>query len=61
MTKTPAIPENVAKIRKELESGFLGFWVKKYRISYIIVAAVFFLGTVSLLSIPKESSPSIEF
>lgn len=54
-------PEKIAKIREELESGFLGFWVKKYRISYILVAAVFFLGMVSLLTIPKESSPSIKF
>ncbi len=59
--KSTSVPENIAKIREELESGFLGFWVKKYRISYILVAAVFFIGLMSLLSIPKESSPSIEF
>ncbi|MDQ1344443.1 MAG: multidrug efflux pump [Patescibacteria group bacterium] len=61
MKSPSAIPERIAKIREELESGFLGFWVKKYRISYILVAAVFFLGTVSLVTIPKESSPSIKF
>lgn len=54
-------PENIAKIREELESGFLGFWVKKYRISYILVAAVLFVGLMSLFAIPKESSPSIKF
>lgn len=55
------IPENIAKIREELESGFLGFWVKKYRISYILVAAVVFIGLLSVAVIPKESSPSIKF
>lgn len=61
MKKSSSVPESIVKIREELESGFLGFWVKKYRISYILAATVLFLGTVSLLAIPKESSPSIEF
>lgn len=61
MKPTSSVPESIAKIRAELESGFLGFWVKKYRISYILVAAVFFIGMISLYSIPKESSPSIKF
>ncbi len=59
--KSTSVPENIAKIREELESGFLGFWVKKYRISYILVAAVLFVGLMSLAVIPKESSPSIKF
>lgn len=61
MNEKNRAPEAVERLRAELESGFLGFWVKKYRISYILVAAVFFIGLVSLLMIPKESSPSIKF
>lgn len=30
----------LADIRTKLESGFLGFWVRKYRISYLIVLLV---------------------
>jgi multidrug efflux pump subunit AcrB len=44
-----------------LESGFLGFWVRQYRISYLIVLGLIVLGVGAAIAIPKESSPSIEF
>ncbi|NRH21231.1 efflux RND transporter permease subunit [Candidatus Gracilibacteria bacterium] len=47
-------------ITAKLESGFLGFWVRKYRISYLIVLLVLMMGLLSVMSIPKESSPSIK-
>ena len=55
------IPEFVTHLREKHESGFLGFWVKQYRISYLIVLALIVLGVGALFSIPKESSPSIKF
>lgn len=44
----------------KFESGFFGFWIKQYRISYLIVIALIAMGTVAAINIPKESSPSIE-
>ncbi len=54
-------PEFVEKLRTEHESGFLGFWIRQYRISYLIALALLVLGLGALFSIPKESSPNIKF
>jgi hypothetical protein len=59
MSKT--IPKSLQKVYEELEAGFLGFWVRKYRISFLIVIAIIVLGLGASFSIPKESSPSIKF
>jgi multidrug efflux pump subunit AcrB len=55
------IPESLRATYAELEAGFLGFWVRKYRISFLIVLAIIVLGGMASVSIPKESSPSIKF
>ena len=55
------IPESIQKTYDDLIHGFLGFWISKYRISYLIVIALVVLGTGAVISIPKESSPSIKF
>lgn len=55
------IPESIQKTYADLEAGFLGFWVRKYRISYLIVLALIVLGLGASFAIPKESSPSIKF
>lgn len=55
------IPEALRKAYDELDAGFLGFWVRKYRISFLIVLAILVLGAGASVSIPKESSPSIKF
>ena len=47
-------------LRSRVESGFLGFWIRKYRISYLIVILVMVMGILAVLAIPKESSPSIK-
>ncbi len=47
-------------IYNKLESGFLWFWVRKYRISYLVVLLVFMMWLISVIDIPKESSPSIK-
>jgi multidrug efflux pump subunit AcrB len=51
----------IEELRHQFESGFLGFWIRQYRISYLIVLGLIVLGFVALSAIPKESSPSIKF
>lgn len=53
----PTISEIVSK----LESGPLGFWVRNYRMSYLLILLVVLLGVSSLFTIPKESAPDIKF
>ena len=50
----------LTELRSYFESGFLGFWIRKYRISYLIVLVLFILGIIAAMTIPKESSPSIK-
>ncbi len=47
------------ELQDKMESGFFGFWIRKYRISYLIVISLIILGLVSVINIPKESSPAI--
>jgi multidrug efflux pump subunit AcrB len=56
-----AAPKHIQELQAELESGFLGFWIKQYRMSYLIVIALIVLGVVSMIQIQKESSPNIKF
>lgn len=49
------------ELREQITSWFLWFWVKQYRISYLFIFWILVLWTLSLINIPKESSPSIEF
>ena len=52
---------NIQDTYDRLEAGFFWFWVKNWRISFLVIALMLGLGIGSLISIPKESSPSIEF
>ena len=54
-------PESIELLRAKHESGFLGFWVRQYRISYLIIFALIVLGVGALFGIQKESSPNIKF
>ena len=36
-------PESIELLRAKHESGFLGFWVRQYRISYLIIFALIVL------------------
>jgi multidrug efflux pump len=47
------------ELTEKVESGFLGFWIRKYRISYLIVLVILVMGILAVINIPKESSPSI--
>ena len=50
----------IKELQQKFESGFLGFWIRKYRISYLIVLLVIVMWLIAAISIPKESSPSIK-
>ncbi len=56
-----SVPQFIQDLRDSHESGFLGFWVRQYRISLLLVLALIVLGIAALIAIPKESSPSIKF
>ena len=47
-------------LHEKFTSGILGFWIRQYRISYLIVITIVIMGSVSVLGIPKESSPSVK-
>ncbi len=50
-----------SKRQLEWSKGFFGFWVRYWRISFLVMALIIFLGSFALVSIPKESSPTIKF
>lgn len=50
----------IKELQAQIESGFLGFWIRKYRISYLIALLVIVMWLLAAFAIPKESSPSIQ-
>lgn len=46
---------------KKLQLTFFSFWVERYRVSFLIFFLIVVLWSFSLYTIPKESSPDIEF
>ncbi len=51
------------KLNKALiktEKSTIGFFIKNYRFTYLILAAIIFLGIFSLFSLPKEAEPEIK-
>jgi multidrug efflux pump len=51
---------NLEKFRKKIESGFLWFWVVRWRTTFLFLALIISTGFLSLYQIPKESSPDIK-
>ncbi|QFR39107.1 efflux RND transporter permease subunit [Candidatus Gracilibacteria bacterium 28_42_T64] len=51
----------IEKINQKIEKGFFGFWVKKFRVSFLAIFLIIVAGAFSLVTIPKESSPDIKF
>lgn len=47
------------ELERKFERWFLGFWIRRYRISYLVVLAVAAMGILAVLNIPKESSPAV--
>lgn len=52
---------NIKNFVKELEWWFFWFWVKNYKMSFLVLFAILIYWSYSLYVIPKESSPEIEF
>lgn len=52
---------NLDKIKQKIESGFFGFWVQKWRFTFVLVALIIVVWLFSVYQIPKESSPDIDF
>ena len=50
----------IFELREKFTSGFLGFWIRQYRISYLIVITIIIMGLIAAISIPKESSPAVK-
>ncbi len=46
---------------EKLQRWFFGFWVKNYRVSFLLIFLIILSGFFSLSAIPKESSPDIKF
>jgi len=44
---------------QKFESGFFWFWIRQYRISFLITIALIIMWMIAAINIPKESSPSI--
>jgi multidrug efflux pump subunit AcrB len=45
----------------KITSSFFSFWIKRWRFTFLLTALLVFLWTNAMISIPKESSPEIEF
>lgn len=47
------------ELQEKAMGGFFGFWIKNYRLSYLIVLTVIIFWMISVMNIPKESNPSV--
>jgi multidrug efflux pump subunit AcrB len=56
----PPIHTRADELRKKFTSGFLGFWIRQYRISYLIVITIVIMGMLAAINIRKESSPAVK-
>ena len=50
----------ILELREKFTAWFLWFWVRQFRISYLIVITIVIMGLVAAIKIPKESSPSVK-
>lgn len=50
----------LTELREKITTGFFGFWVRQYRISYLVVITLIIMGGLAVWNIPKESSPSVK-
>lgn len=49
-----------AFLQKKFLEWFFWFWIRQYRISYLIVLTITVIGIVAVMGIPKESSPAVK-
>lgn len=48
------------ELQDKISRGFLGFWIKNYRLSYLATAVIILLGILAIVRIPKESMPEVD-
>jgi multidrug efflux pump subunit AcrB len=46
---------------KKLKPSFFSFWIENYKVSFLFLFLITIMGIISMITIPKESSPDIEF
>lgn len=49
------------RLIENLENSFYWFWVKGFRVSYLVIFTIILVWLYSLYAIPKESAPDIKF
>jgi len=54
------IQTNIEKIIEKYESGFLGFWVRQYKVTFLFIILMIIVGLASFVAIPKKSSPDLD-
>jgi len=52
--------EKLDKGLKKTEKSVIGFFIRNFRFTYLLLLTMIFLGTYSLMTLPKESEPEIE-
>jgi len=45
---------------KQEKTSFLGFFIKNYRVTYLIIIAILILGLFSLSNLPREADPEVK-
>lgn len=50
----------ISELQEKFTAWFLGFWIRQFRISYLIVITIIIMGLVAAMAIPKESSPAVK-
>jgi multidrug efflux pump subunit AcrB len=53
------IEKKLDKAFKKTEKSFIGFFIKNFRFTYLIIFFLVIMGVYSLLSMPKESEPEV--
>jgi multidrug efflux pump subunit AcrB len=46
---------------EKLKPGFFSFWIENFKVSYLLFFMIVVMGLLSMITIPKESSPDIKF
>ena len=46
---------------RKLEKWFFTFWIENYKVSFLFLFLIIVVGLLSMIQIPKESSPDIKF
>lgn len=54
------VSEQLDKSFKKEQKSWLGFFIKNYRFTYLIIIAIIIFGLVALFTLPKESEPEVK-